>query len=78
MQQGDVIIGVGSTLLDSTMTCGSPANHKPCVPRGVILWWFIRYDACLGLIKSACKKADEDFDDPYIVRYQPPPLLFSP
>ena len=69
MQQGDVIIGVGSTLLDSTMPCVCPANHKRCVPRGVILFLFIRYDACLGLIKSACKKADEDFDDPYIVRF---------
>jgi len=46
MQQGDVIIGVGSTLLDSTMS----------------------YDACLALVKSACKKADEDYDDPFIVR----------
>ena len=45
-----------------------PRNHNRCVPRGVILFLFIRYDACLGLIKSACKKADEDFDDPYIVR----------
>lgn len=26
-----------------------------------------RYDACLNLIKSACKKADEDYDDPFIV-----------
>lgn len=26
-----------------------------------------RYDNCLSLIKSACKKADEDFDDPFIV-----------
>ncbi len=30
-----------------------------------------RYDACLALIKSACKKADEDFDDPFIVRRAP-------
>jgi hypothetical protein len=27
-----------------------------------------RYDACLNLIKSACKQADEDYDDPFIVR----------
>lgn len=69
MQQGDVIIGVGSSLLDSTMSCVLHIN--PPFSSGSIVESRMltrgRYDHCLSLIKSACKKADEDYDDPFIV-----------
>jgi hypothetical protein len=66
MQQGDVIVGVGSSLLDSSMSCvlQVPNIHDCRVCR---VFTQHRYEDCLSLIKSACKKADEDYDDPFIV-----------
>ncbi len=67
MQQGDVIVGVGSVSLDSTMSYVLPNPHM----RSLRLFLCHRYENCLSLIKSACKKADDDFDDPFIVLLRP-------